>query len=70
MPEISRSMYREKKTKSVGKFEKFDYRLKKAELHLRLLPKRKHGNPTPKFLRFHLPIKSFQSSAMPVKVTS
>lgn len=55
-------MYREKKTKSVENFEKLDYGLKNAALHLKLLLKRKHGNPIPKYLRFHLPIKSFQSS--------
>ena len=60
--QIIRSRYGEKCMKSIRKFEKLDYRLRKAELDLGFLLRCKLGNIIPNFLRFRLANRSLQSS--------
>ena len=52
MSQIIRSQYGDKVIKRLRKFEKIDYRLRKAELDLEFLVKCRDNNMIPKFLNF------------------
>ena len=55
-------LYGDKITKRLRKFEKIDYRLRKAELDLESLVKCRDNNVIPKFLNFRLANRSFTFS--------
>ena len=59
---ISRSLYGDTIIKRLRKFEKIDYRLRKAELDLKVLVRCIDNNVTPRFLNFRLANKSLRSS--------
>ena len=54
--------YGDKIIKRLRKFEKTDYRLRKAELDLEFLVKCRNNNLIPKFLNFHLANRSLRFS--------
>ena len=62
MSQIIRRQYGDKIIKRLCKFEKIDYRLRKAELHLEFFVKFRDNNVIPKFLNFRLAKRSLRFS--------
>ena len=62
MSQIIRSQYGDKVIKRLRKFEKIDYRLRKAELDLEFLVKCRDNNLISKFLNFRLANRSLRFS--------
>ena len=62
MTQIIRRRYSDKIIKRLCKFEKIDYRLRKAELDLEFLVKCRDNNVIPKFLNFRLANRSLRFS--------
>ena len=62
LSQIIRRRYGDKITKRLRKFEKIDYRLRKAELDLKFLVKCRDNNVISKFLNFRLATRSLRFS--------
>ena len=62
LSQIIRRRYGDKIIKRLRKFEKIDYRLRKAELDLEFLVKCRDNNVIPKFLNFRLANRSLRFS--------
>ena len=62
LSQIIRRRYGDKIIKRLRKFEKIDYRLRKAELDLKFLVKCRDNNVIPKFLNFRLDNRSLRFS--------